>query len=60
MRRLEAGEVDLEESLTLYEEGMALVARCQAQLESADARVVQLTRGARGIEECPVADVDEA
>jgi exodeoxyribonuclease VII small subunit len=51
VRRLESGDVPLEEALALYEQGVALAERCQTQLDAADARVAQLTRGARGIDE---------
>ena len=41
--RLEHGELTLEESLTLFERGQQLAARCNAQLESAALKVEQLT-----------------
>jgi len=40
--RLEAGDLSLEESLALFERGMALAARCEAQLDQAEQRVQQL------------------
>jgi len=40
--RLEQGDLALEESLALYEEGMALAARCNDLLDKADLRVRQL------------------
>ncbi len=58
VRRLEGGDVPLEEALALYEEGVALAERCQEQLEAADARVAQLTRGARGIDEKRLPDLE--
>jgi exodeoxyribonuclease VII small subunit len=39
VRRLEAGGVTLEESLTLWERGEALAARCEQWLAGARARV---------------------
>lgn len=39
---LEAGEQPLEESLRLFEEGMALTRRSQALLEAAEQRIEQL------------------
>lgn len=39
VRRLEAAELPLEESVTLYETGRALAERCQALLDSAEQRV---------------------
>jgi len=41
-RRLEAGELELAESLALYEEGIALLRVCEGLLTSAEARVEQL------------------
>lgn len=40
---LEAGDFTLEESLALFEKGQKLAAFCNAQLENASLRVVQLT-----------------
>ena len=39
---LEAGDVDLDHSLVLYERGVALARRCQALLDSATLRVERL------------------
>lgn len=39
VRRLEAGGASLEESLTLWERGEALAARCQTWLDGARARL---------------------
>lgn len=41
--RLETGELPLEESLALFEEGQRLARHCSAQLEAASLRVEQLT-----------------
>ncbi len=44
--RLEKGDLSLEESLTLFEQGVTLSDACKAQLESADGRIqVLLQRG---------------
>ena len=43
VERLELGELNLEESLALYERGQALAQHCNRQLEAADLRVEQLT-----------------
>lgn len=40
---LEGGAVDLEKSMSLFEEGMALVKDCEAELNAAEAKVVKLT-----------------
>ena len=39
VQRLEAGQVPLEEALTLWERGEALAARCQAGLDDARTRL---------------------
>lgn len=46
--RLEQGDLALEESLALYEEGMALAARCNDLLDKADLRVRQLVAASGG------------
>ena len=42
VRKLEAGELTLEESLTLFERGQALATYCQKQLDTAELKVQQL------------------
>ena len=56
VRKLESGEVGLEEALTLFEEGVALARSCHEQLEAAERRVAALTRSASGIEEEPLSE----
>ena len=56
VRRLEEGDVPLEQALRLFEEGVALAARCQEHLEAAEQRVAALSRGSRGIEERALPD----
>ena len=46
--RLEKGELALEESLTLYEEGVRLTRLCHAKLEEAEGRIELLIKNARG------------
>lgn len=41
--QLEAGKLSLDESLALYEEGVALARHCEALLDKAELRVQQLT-----------------
>ena len=48
--KLEAGELSLEESLTLFEQGQKLAAQCQRELDKATLRVEQLTQDAEIIE----------
>lgn len=38
-QRLESGELSLDESVALYDEGMRLAARCQALLAEAEQRI---------------------
>lgn len=42
VQRLEQGDLPLEESLSLYEEGMTLAAQCNEWLDQAELRVRQL------------------
>ena len=48
--RLEQGEVDLEDSIALYERGQALKAHCEAKLKSAEGRLEKIVMGAGGPE----------
>lgn len=48
VRTMEKGEAPLEESLRLFEEGTALVARCSKALDSAQLRVTQVHPGEDG------------
>jgi exodeoxyribonuclease VII small subunit len=41
--RLEAGKVDLEESIKIYERGEALRKHCEAKLKQAEARIEKIT-----------------
>jgi exodeoxyribonuclease VII small subunit len=51
VQKLERGDAPLEESLALFEEGTALIARCGKLLDKAEQRVVMLTKGADGLPE---------
>ena len=48
VRRLETGEVPLEESIGLYERGEALRQHCQARLDAAQARIEKIVAGPDG------------
>ncbi len=48
--RLEGGELPLEESLALFEEGVGLVKRCSQRLDEAERRVERLIATAEGEE----------
>ncbi|MBU6376031.1 MAG: exodeoxyribonuclease VII small subunit [Bdellovibrionales bacterium] len=45
VKSLEAGDLSLEDSLRVFEEGVQLARACQAHLTSAEQRVEQLVRG---------------
>jgi len=46
--RLEQGEVDLEDSIALYERGQALKAHCEKKLKAAETRLEKVVHGATG------------
>ena len=48
VRRLETGEVALEESIDLYERGETLRKLCQARLDAAQARIEKIVAGPDG------------
>jgi exodeoxyribonuclease VII small subunit len=48
VRRLESGDVPLDDSITLYERGEALRKHCQARLDAAQARIEKIVQGADG------------
>lgn len=50
---MERGDLPLEESLQLFEEGIALTQRLEAQLSAAEMKVETLLRTARGEEVVP-------
>lgn len=51
VRRLEAGDIPLDEALKLFEEGVGLARSCHEQLDAAEQRVAMLMHGSKGIEE---------
>lgn len=48
VRKLESGEVPLDQSIDLYERGEALRKHCQARLNAAQARIEKIVTGAGG------------
>lgn len=48
VRRLESGEVPLDDSISLYERGEALRKHCQARLDAAQARIERIVAGPDG------------
>ena len=52
--KMESGEVSLEKSLVLFEEGMNLIKECQGDLKKAEQRIEHLINGPKelkGLEE---------
>lgn len=48
VRQLEQGDVELEQSIEIYERGAALKKHCQARLDAADLKVKQIIQGKDG------------
>jgi exodeoxyribonuclease VII small subunit len=48
--KLEHGEVDLEDSIALYERGQALKSHCEKKLKSAESRLEKIVLGTGGPE----------
>ena len=48
VRKLESGEVPLDDSITLYERGETLRKHCQARLDAASARIERIVAGPDG------------
>ncbi|MEL6828991.1 MAG: exodeoxyribonuclease VII small subunit [Pseudomonadota bacterium] len=48
VRKLEQGDVELEESIRIYERGAALKAHCETRLKAAELKVEQIVQGQDG------------
>jgi len=48
VRKLEGGDVPLDESISLYERGEKLRKHCQARLDAAQARIEKIVQAADG------------
>jgi exodeoxyribonuclease VII small subunit len=48
VQRLEKGELSLEDSLRLYEDGIQLARVCHTKLEEAEGKIEMLLKNARG------------
>lgn len=59
VRKLESGEIALEQALALFEEGVALARTCHEHLEAAERRVSALSRGPSGLAEEPVPEPED-
>ncbi len=49
VKRLESGDLPLEESLKLFERGVGLSDSCRCQLDAAETRVEQLVKRGRAV-----------
>jgi exodeoxyribonuclease VII small subunit len=52
--RLEQGQVDLEDSITLYERGQALRAHCESKLKAAESRLEKIVQNSGKLASEPV------
>jgi exodeoxyribonuclease VII small subunit len=59
VEKLERGELSLEESVRLFEEGVKLSDACKAELEKAEGRVQVLVEGRNGKMQTAEMDLDE-
>ncbi len=48
VRKLEAGEIPLEDALEIFEQGIELTRECHEKLDAAEGRIVELTRDEEG------------
>ncbi|MEE2749823.1 MAG: exodeoxyribonuclease VII small subunit [Myxococcota bacterium] len=48
VRKLEAGEIPLEEALEIFEQGIELTRECHEKLDAAEGRIIELTRNDEG------------
>jgi len=59
--RLEEGELELEQSVQLFEEGVTMAKRCHARLEQAEKRMEKLVRDKDGgLATEPMENADDA
>jgi len=59
VRSLESEELELEESIKLFEEGIKLSVYCQQELERADGRIQQLLENIQGVLELTEVEINE-
>lgn len=59
VEKLERGELSLEESVRLFEQGVKLSDACKAELEKAEGRVQVLVEGRNGTMQAAEMDLDE-
>lgn len=58
VKRLEAGEVELEQSIAIYERGAALKAHCEKKLKDAELKVEKIVLGEDGSVSTEAAGID--
>ena len=58
VRKLEQGDVELEESIRIYERGAALKAHCERRLKAAELKVEQIVQGGEGQPRTEPADLE--
>lgn len=58
VRKLEQGDVELEESIAIYERGAALKAHCETRLKSAELKVEQIVQGQDGTAQTEPVDLE--
>lgn len=57
VNHLEKGDIPLQKSISLFEEGTSLIAACSTMLDEAEQKVIKLRKGANGEpEEMPFED----
>ena len=49
VHHLESGDMPLNDTLALFEEGTGLISRCSKMLDEAEQKVVKLKKGADGL-----------
>jgi len=59
VERLERGDLTLDESVRLFEDGMKLSAACKKELEQAEGRIQVLVEGKAGKMQVAEMDLDE-
>jgi len=60
VEKIESGEVGLEQALSQYEQGQALIKRCRGILDQAERRIAELTQDAEGQPTITTTDEDSA
>lgn len=57
--QMESGEIELDKALALYQEGMELMAKCQATLEETQNKIKKITRDIQGKLKVEDHDIEE-